>query len=54
MKNITQEEFDALTENSNGIKVCPENSNYEGIRKFGANCEFGAYCKFGKEKELYE
>ena len=46
MKKYTQEEFDAIPVDENGIKHCPT-GDYTAINRFGAVCSFGAYCRFG-------
>ena len=46
MKKYTQEEFDAIPVDENGIRHCPT-GDYTAIDRFGEGCSFGAACSFG-------
>ena len=45
MKKYTQEEFDALPIDENGIKQCPT-GDYSQIKEFPDWCSFGEGCTF--------
>ena len=47
LKKYTQEEFDAIPVDENGIKHCPT-GDYTAIDRFGEYCSFGAACRFGE------
>ena len=46
MKKYTQEEFDAIPVDENGIRHCPT-GDYTAIDRFGEACRFGKCCSFG-------
>lgn len=48
MKKYTQSEFDALSHDETGVKVCPT-GNYTEVKRFGAERSFGpgCICEFG-------
>ena len=48
MKKMTQEEFDAIERNAEGIKEIPPFTDMSDIKSFGECCSFGDYCRFGE------
>ena len=47
MKKYTQEEFDAIPRDEQGVKQCPT-GDYTAITRFGEGCSFGYRCRFGE------
>ena len=47
MKKYTQEEFDAIERDEQGVKQCPT-GDYTAITRFGEWCSFGEWCRFGE------
>ena len=48
MKKMTQEEFDAIERNAEGIKEIPPFTDMSDIKSFGERCSFGSGCSFGE------
>lgn len=48
MKKYTQEEFDAIKKNPDGVKSCPT-GDYTAVKSFDKWCSFGEWCSFGQE-----
>ena len=47
MKKFTQEEFNAMSINEYGIKICPS-GDYSNVNVIGKSCSFGKFCSFGE------
>ena len=45
MKTYTQEEFDAIPGDGEGVKTCPS-GDYTQIKIFGEECSFGLWVEF--------
>ena len=47
MKKYTQEEFNAIKRNPDGVKSCPT-GDYTAVKSFEKWCSFGEQCSFGE------